>query len=264
MSVPSDHITEPQAAEGLESQPAMPRRLFRQMDAPERGPQDEQSGEYQPSKLAEPTALMQPPVKEKKRRRYQFLPAFWTIVSVFSLTVNVILVVVLISILGQVFQIKTAINDQLIKGLEGNFALMDQARIKTTINVSTNVPAKFSLPLKTETTVALTKDTPIKAARVTLTTGGLQITNAPANIILPAGTLLPIQLELAVPVDQQIPVNLTVPVDIPLNQTDLHKPFTGLQNVVKPYRTMLDALPGSLQELVCGAKPSDLCKTLVP
>jgi hypothetical protein len=27
---------------------------------------------------------------------------------------------------------------------------------------------------------------------------------------------------------------LTVPVDIPLNQTELHEPFTGLQQVVSP------------------------------
>jgi hypothetical protein len=264
MSITSDPVTEHQDASEKENQRAISRRLFRQMSAPDRNLEDTNIDEFRPIQPGEQVEMTQPQAVAKKRRSFHFMPAFWTIVSIFSLVVNVILVVVLVSILGQVFQIKNAINNQLIKGLEGNFALMDQARIKTTINVSTNVPAKFSLPLKTETMVALTKDTAIKAAHVSLTTGGLQITNAPANIVLPAGTQLPIQLEISVPVDQQIPVNLTVPVDIPLSQTDLHQPFTGLQNVVKPYRTLMDTLPGSWQEVICGAKPSDLCKSLVP
>ena len=67
------------------------------------------------------------------------------------------------------------------------------------------------------------------------------IYNAPTDIILPAGTVLPIHLDLVVPVDQQIPVELNVAVDIPLNQTDLHTPFVGLQQVLDPYYTMLES-----------------------
>jgi hypothetical protein len=33
---------------------------------------------------------------------------------------------------------------------------------------------------------------------------------------------------------------LNVDVDIPLNQTDLHEPFVGLQGVVKPYYCLLE------------------------
>ncbi len=264
MDQTSDAISEPVETEHKDRRhPVITRRVFRQMSAPERYPEDGETVSQYPNS-GEKAAARQAEAVDKKRRRFQFLPAFWTIVSITSLVINIVLVVVLFSVFGQFFQLKNAINDQLITGLESNFALMDQARIKTTINVSTNVPAKFSLPLKTDSMVSLTQDTLIKNAKVSMLTGGLQITNAPATIILPAGTQLPIHLELSVPVDQQIPVALTVPVDIPLNQTDLHQPFSGLQNVVKPYRSLLATMPGSWRELICGTKPSDLCQVLVP
>ncbi len=97
------------------------------------------------------------------------------------------------------------------------------------------------------------------ATVVQLNTGGLTIYNAPAEIILPAGTQLPILLNLDVPVDQEIPVNLDVAVDIPLKDTELHQPFSGLQTVLEPYIYMLDGSPNSWQQTVCGAEPSDLC-----
>jgi hypothetical protein len=189
----------------------------------------------------------------------------WTIASLLSLATNVILLVALFLLAQQVFGIKNALKDQLVGGLAKNFAKMDQAHIKTTIPINTFVPAKFDLPLNTVTTVVLQKDVLIKNARVVkLTTGGLTILDAPADINLPAETELPVSLSIVVPVDQQIPVNLTVDVDIPLSQTDLHTPFVGLQKVVSPYQVMLDNTPNSLQEAVCGPDPSDFCKWIIP
>jgi hypothetical protein len=63
-----------------------------------------------------------------------------------------------------------------------------------------------------------------------------------------------------VPVDQKIPVNLNVAVDIPLNQTDLHRPFTGLQKVVEPYQALLNQTPNSWWEVLCLALPGGGCK----
>jgi hypothetical protein len=37
-----------------------------------------------------------------------------------------------------------------------------------------------------------------------------------------------------------VPVVLNVDVDIPLEQTQLHEPFTGLQDVVKPFYCMIN------------------------
>ena len=75
----------------------------------------------------------------------------------------------------------------------------------------------------------------IENARVTVNTGGLNITNALTRIILPQGTTLPVLLNLTVPVDATVPVVIDVNVDIPLNQTQLHEPFSGLQDVVRPF-----------------------------
>ena len=197
--------------------------------------------------------------------RPKFGPPFWTITGILSLAVNLILIVVLISLAQQVFNIKSALQNQLIGGLYNNFVLMDQASIRATIPVNAMVPAKFDLPIDTDTTVTLNNDVLMKGARVSsLKTGGLTITNAPADIVLPAGTKLPIHLSLTVPVDQQIPVNLNVNVNIPLNQTDLHTPFVGLQNVVSPYYGILTAAPTTLEQAVCGLNGSDLCKWIVP
>jgi hypothetical protein len=211
-----------------------------------------------------------PQLEKKPRRGLHFAPAFWTIASIFSLIVNIILIIVLISVANQLFALKQVVETQVLAGLYKNFIMMDQAHIRTTIPISMDVPAKFDLPLKTNTTVTLTEDTTISHATVARLQvgdggGGLVITNAPASIVLPAGTRLPIALDLTVPVDQKIPVSLNVSVDIPLSQTDLHEPFVGLQEVVRPYYAMLNETPNSWKEIFCGGESSDLiCTTIFP
>ncbi|TLM99883.1 hypothetical protein FDZ73_20890 [bacterium] len=198
-----------------------------------------------------------------KNREPGYRPRFWTATAIFSLVINVILVVVVIVLLTQVFAIKSAIQEGLIDPLYKNFVLMDEARIQTTVTVETNVPARFDLPLDTDTTVRLNQDTPIDNANVSIITGTISL-NAPADILLPAGTDLPIHLSLSVPVDQQIPVSLTVPVDIPLSQTELHAPFVGLRDTVAPYRDMLNKIPSSWKEALCGPNPSAFCSAILP
>ncbi len=187
-------------------------------------------------------------------------PAFWTVASLLSVTVNVILIAILILLGRQLFFLKkTVVSDKLINGLYTNFALMDQAHIQTTITVSDTIlvndtiPVVFDLPLNQKTTVVLTKDTPVN------TTIYLNNAAVPLDLILRDGTELNIKLDMTVPVEQtipvslKVPVNLTVPVDIPLNQTQLHKPFVGLQQVVSPYRTLLGELPNSWSEVCKGS-----------
>jgi hypothetical protein len=191
-------------------------------------------------------------------------PAFWTIASLISLSVNIILVVVLILGGKQLFALKGLVANQLVGGLRQNFALMDQARISTTVNVDDTIPVKFDLPVVANTIVQLTENTRIRGATVNLSTGGLSITRAPADIVLPAGTSLPISLNIVVPVDTTVPVHLTVPVDIPLNQTELHRPFIGLQNVVSPYGNLLGSTPNSWQETpLCEPWTDWLCGWLI-
>ena len=190
-------------------------------------------------------------------------PAFWTVSSLISVGVNVILIVVLIILAQQLFALKQLVSGQLIGGLHQNFVRMDQARISTTVLVSDTIPVQFELPVKTNTIVRLTEDTRLRGANVNLSTGGLTIRDAPANIVLPAGTELPIALDIVVPVNTRVPVELTVPVDIPLNQTELHAPFVGLQQVVSPYDQLLSPLPDSWQAVpLCSRGSGWICTLL--
>jgi hypothetical protein len=164
-------------------------------------------------------------------------PIFWTITSVISLTVNVVVLVVLLAVLAMLQKQKIdviSLLPNLLEGLHSNFVKMDEAHITKTIPVSAQIPVKFDLQLNQQTNVVLSENVLITNALVTVNTGGLNITRAAANIVLPQGTTLPVYLNLTVPVDTSIPVNLNVAVDIPLNETQLHEPFVGLQNVVKP------------------------------
>lgn len=217
------------------------------------------------SPKAEVESAPAPRVRRRFIRPEKIGPAFWTIASLVSMIVNIILIVVLISLGQQLFNLKQLVQNQVLGGLYENFVMMDQAHIRTTIPVSTEVPAKFDLPLQTNTVVTLTEDTRITDGMIyDLNAGGfLSISQAKLSIMLPAGTRLPVALDLTVPVDQKIPVELLVAVDIPLKETELHKPFVGLRKVVEPYYGMLDELPDNWQEALCGPQPSGLCAQFV-
>ena len=187
-------------------------------------------------------------------------PAFWTITGTISIIVNIILIVVILIMGQQLFTLNSIVEYGLIDGLYQNFKAMDDATIVTTVQVEDTIPVQFDLPVQTNTTVVLTEPTPIQGASVVINTGVLNI-NAPANIVLPEGLELPIALDITVPVDQEVPVVLTVPVDIPLNQTELHEPFVGLQGVVGPYQEMLADLPDAWDETpVCQGPLSQVCE----
>jgi hypothetical protein len=200
--------------------------------------------------------------------RGRIAPAFWTVASTLSLAVNILLIVILILLGRQLFFLKQdVVSNQLVNGLYDNFVRMDEAHIRTTITVSDTIqvkdtiPVVFDLPLQQKTMVVLTKDTPVK------TTIFLNNTAVPLDLILTQGTELNIKLDMSVPVNQTIPVtlnvpiNLRVPVDIPLDQTELHEPFVGLQQVVSPFRQLLGAVPDSWSEVCKGAlKP--VCRLL--
>ncbi len=185
----------------------------------------------------------------------KYMPAFWTVASALSLVINLVLIVVLI-IMGQhLFDLKRLVGGQLIGGLHSSFVQMDQAHIRTTITVKDTIkvvdqiPVVFNLPLNQDTDVRLTQDTPLRNTTIFLNGSAVKL-----NLILPKGTRLGISLNLTVPVSQTIPVvlnvpvNLQVPVDIPLDQTELHQPFVGLQEVVGPYNQMLAELPNHWTE----------------
>lgn len=184
-----------------------------------------------------------PPLPGSKTS-YNFLPAFWTVTGILSIIVNVVLLAVALIALQMLGTIQLTANDQfsgLLGGLYENFVKMDEAHIKTNILVQKEIPVQFTLNVSGATNVVLTDDVTINNALVTVQTGGLNIVNAQATIVLRAGTPLPVNIQnLVVPVDQRIPITIDVPVDIALNQTDLHIPFMGLQNVVKPFYCLVE------------------------
>ncbi len=170
----------------------------------------------------------------------------------FSFVMNLILLLVVLTLGVFFFQIKNAVAKPLLGGLYNGFVAMDQAHItstipvNTTIEVNDTIPVVFDVPLKTDTVVTLVKDTQIPNTTIYL--NGAPI---PVNIILPAGTPLSLNLDLTVPVSQTVPVKLTVPVslavnvDIPLQQTELHRPFASLRDLFAPYYALVSALPES-------------------
>lgn len=170
-------------------------------------------------------------------------PRFWTTASVISLTINIIITVILIILVISVYRLKLDMQKvkdaglalmDLPAGLYTNFEKMERASIQTNVVVDAVIPVKFDLQLNQQTNVTLSQDVTISNARVTVNTGGLNISQANTTIVLPQGTVLPVVLNLTVPVDKQVPVTLNVPVNIPLSATQLNDPFVGLQGVIQP------------------------------
>ena len=217
-----------------------------------------------------PPSISSTSASQAKARRwpFKFMPAFWTIASLMSITVNIILIVILLVMFQLLGAVQGTANDQvsgLLGGLYTNFVKMDQANIRTSIHVEKEIPVQFSLNVSGPTNVTLSQPVTINGALVTVQTGGMNIVNARATIILPQGVVLPINIEnLVVPVDQKVLAELDVPVDIPLEQTELHEPFVGLQQVVKPWYCLIE--PNALLEgvQVCPQMSNPIVPTPTP
>lgn len=211
-----------------------------------------QKAESQPAATPAPTPASGPKPKFDITPKSGFSlggPRLWTTASVISLTINILLTIILLILIVTVYRMRldmakimnagTALMD-LPAGLYSNFEKMERANIQTNVDVVTTIPVTFDLQLNQQTNVVLSQDVTIQNARVTVNTGGLNISQANTTIILPAGTVLPVNLSLTVPVDQQVPVTLNVPVNIPLRETQLNDPFVGLQNVIRPLYCLLE------------------------
>jgi hypothetical protein len=224
------------------------------------------AGAATPPPKVTPTTSASSASSSKPKREYSRIgPIFWTIASVISLLVNigtVVALIVVVQLLGGTKATLAFAQGQangLLGGLYNNFVKMDAASIKTTIHVEKEIPVQFSLNVSGPTDVTLSRDVVITGALVTVNTGGLNINRARADIVLPAGTILPINIQnLVVPVDQKVLAVLDVPVNIPLNQTELHEPFVGLQKVVEPYYCLLQPNTVVNGVNVCATTPSIL------
>lgn len=183
-----------------------------------------------------------PPEPEPKGSRYKFMPAFWTIASVISLTVNLVLIIILLIVFQMLGAIQNTADDQvsgLLGGLYTNFVKMDQATIAANIPVDATIPLNIVVPVQATTRITLAESAVIPNAHVRINTGEVNI-DANAEVTLPANTPLTVTLDFPLNVQNSIPIHLDVPVNIALSQTQLHEPFVGLQQVVKPWYCLVE------------------------
>jgi hypothetical protein len=200
------------------------------------------TGAPAPSNTPPPVAA--PTTSAPMWSRYKFGPAFWTIASVISLTMNVGLLIVLLialQVLGGTKATFALVQNQatgLLGGLYTNFVKMDQATISSSIPVDASIPLNIVVPVQATTRITIAEQVIIPNAHVRINTGALNI-DANAEVTLPANTPLVVNLDFPLTVQNSIPIHLDVPVNIPLNHTELHEPFVGLQKVVEPYYCFL-------------------------
>lgn len=175
--------------------------------------------------------------------RYRFLPAFWTIASSISLLVNIVLfalVIILLRMLGSVQALGTDKASGLLADLYSSFAAMDSATISRVVPVDANIPLNITVPVNlNEQKIVLAQPARIEGVGVQIYGGDITVDTRRAIITLPAGTPLTVNLGFNLPVQNSVPVHIDVPVKIPLNETELHAPFTRLRQTVQPYYCLL-------------------------
>lgn len=197
-----------------------------------------------PRKTAATPTPAPPPAKPKESpyKNLKFGPAFWTVTGMLSLVVNGILLGILL-VMGRYLGIlHFTTNDMgtgLVGGLFSNFERMDAATIITNIPVDAQIPLDITVPVQTTTEITLANEVVIPKAHVRINTPNLNI-DSNAQVTLPAGTPLTVNLNFTLPVQTSISIHLDVPVKIPLKDTELHTPFVGLQEVIRPLYCMLE------------------------
>jgi len=164
-----------------------------------------------------------------KIRGNNILCRLWSIISITSVLINITIAIIIVFVLS----------NNTIQSLYDSFQLMDQAHITTNVVVDDMMPVQFDLKLTQKTKVVLSKDVTISGALVSVKTPLMNITSAPATVVLPSGTILPITLDIVVPVDQTIPIKLNVPVDIAIEDTELHIPLVGFKKILHPFYCLL-------------------------
>lgn len=185
-----------------------------------------------------------PPVESKQTsfKNLRFGPAFWNVTGVLSLVVNGILIAVLLILfryLGSLHFTSNDVSASLVGGLFRNFEKMDAATIRANIPVDAQIPLDIIVPVQTTTEITLAQEIVIPSAHVRISTPNVNI-DSDATVTLPAGTPLVVNMNFSLPVRTSIPVHLDVPVNIPMNATELHEPFVGLQEVIQPLYCILE------------------------
>jgi len=158
---------------------------------------------------------------------------------------------------GPIVNTVTGQSTGILGGLYSNFQAMDQATIRTTIPVDGNIPVTIDnivVPVRANTTILIQPGQTACLSKIHIVTGGLTL-NAPGCITFGQETALAVKLNMDIPLEpivRTVPVHLDVPVNIPLNQTELHQPFVGLQEVVRPWYCLVLPKSDALYMQNCG------------
>ena len=174
-----------------------------------------------------------------EKRTKAFWLAFERFALIFSFSMNVILLIVVLVLLGLLLPIKNQVARPMMSQVMGEIDRLGTTHIRTTVTVEDEIQVKFDLPLDQAVDVTTTAPVPITTnAHFTLPSGGGYIQGT-VTINLPTDTKLPVRLNTTVPVDQMVPVKLTVPVDINLGDTDLKVSVDNFRALLEPIDAML-------------------------
>lgn len=176
-------------------------------------------------------------------RGTQWLPTFWTAGGILSIVANFILLLMLISTRSGLRALGAGgVNGGALLSAYTSLEQLDQAHIRATIPVQTNIALDATLPVKSSSNITLAQDVYMEGAHVTINTALFNI-DAPANITLPAGTSLDVTLDMTLPMQTSVPIAMDIPVDIAVRDTDLHAAIQGLKDSLKPL--LCAATPGA-------------------
>ncbi len=171
------------------------------------------------------------------------LTPFWKALIVTSFLINAILLVVVLLLVGFIFQWRQQIASTAVQGqgfaadnvaeLRSVVAGLQGATIRTTIPLDQPLPLKDAgvvVPVDQQTTVTLVEPVPLQLSDADIDLGnGNRLRANNIRLTLPAGTPLRIALKMDIPLDEvTIPVRLNVPVEIPLRETELGPQFERL------------------------------------
>lgn len=168
-----------------------------------------------------------------------FWLAFEKFALLFSFTVNVVLLIVVLVLVGLVLPLKNQVARPMMDQVMAEIDRLGNTHIQTTVTVEDEIRVKFDMPLNQEVTVTTTEPVPMTTGAYFVLPGGGGYIRGTVSIDLPADTTLPVMLNTTVPVDQMVPVKLSVPVDINLGDTDLKDSVDNFKALLEPIDNLL-------------------------
>lgn len=191
-----------------------------------------------------------------KKLLYEGKPwtAFKNFAVIFSLLMNFILLTIFLIAALLVIPF-TNFTTSFITELKLAFNQLERAELVQTINVNSEIPIRFTLPLSDTV-----KFIPIEPITFPLTatmnfSDGYSM-DGELQAILPAGTNLPLSLNLDLPVDETVPISINVYIAIPIDETDLGQTFREIEAIYDPLERFLIKLPSSNEELFGNVLPT--------